>query len=209
MTKRIFRELALFAACLAVAVWASGPARAAVPTFEGAVMAFVPQNSDGTAAGANSYLTVAEFKSYHDDRGQSYGTATDPTIQAKLVVATGYLDTRFRFVGQKAQGRDQTTQWPRTSAYDSDRRLVQGIPQEVRAACAEYALRALAAPLLPDPLQDVTGTRVVQKEEQVGPLKEVTRYEEAATYQLPKYPVADQLLRSSGLALAGGSLARG
>jgi len=172
-------------------------------------MAFAVQDDNGGVSGANAYLSVADFKTYHDDRAQSYGGADDASIQARLVIATGYLDKRFAFVGRRTLGRGQTTQWPRVDAYDQDRRLVVGIPREVKEACAEYALRALSAPLLPDPSSDFTGSRVKMKKEVLGPLEETTQYTDSALYQLPRYPAADNLLSSSGLLLTGGQLMRG
>lgn len=64
-------------------------------------MALKVQNSQGTVVGANAYITLAEFKSYHDDRGNDYSGFTDPKISAAIVLATDYLDTRFSFLGVK------------------------------------------------------------------------------------------------------------
>jgi hypothetical protein len=79
-------------------------------------MAMVVQNDDGDEVGANSYLTVAAFKTYHDNRGNSYSDYTDSQIEKALVKATDYIDTRFIFKGIKLNDDDtQTTQWPRKS----------------------------------------------------------------------------------------------
>lgn len=172
-------------------------------------MPFAVQTDSGLTANANSYVTVAEFKAHHDDRGQSYGTATDPTIQQALVKATTYLDSRFRFVGDRLNGRSQTTQWPRSSAYDADKDLVNGIPPEVKQACCEYALRALSTPLNPDPVRDDSGALVTMRKEVVGPLEATVQFQGTAQPQLPRYPAADLLLTQAGLVRSGGQLRRG
>lgn len=172
-------------------------------------MAFALQNEVGTAAGANAYIDVATFKAYHDDRGNAYGTVSDASIEAAIIKATTYLDTRFRFVGYRAAGRPtQTTEWPRAAAFDHDKRQVTGIPPEVQHATAEYALRALTAAINPDPSRDATGARLATKSETVGPISSTISYTGGGVFQLPKYPVADMILRRAGLTRSSGDLMR-
>ena len=65
---------------------------------------------DGTlVSGANSYITIAEFKSWADDRGITYGT--DDAISQQLYRAHDYFET-LRFRGLKSD-ENQTMQWPR------------------------------------------------------------------------------------------------
>jgi hypothetical protein len=45
-------------------------------------MTLIVQNDAGDAAGANGYISVAEFKTYHDARGNSYAGKTDDQIAA-------------------------------------------------------------------------------------------------------------------------------
>lgn len=172
-------------------------------------MPFIVQTNYGDAAGANAYLTVAEFKAYHDDRGQAYGSVTDSAIEQAIVKATSYLDGRFSFVGTKSYGRPQSTAWPRTNAVDVDGDTVFGVPQEVKNACAEYALRALTAPLAPDPLRDSSGATVVSRSETLGPLSESYTFAAGGSFRMPKYPAGDNWLRKSGLLEAGGETVRG
>jgi hypothetical protein len=172
-------------------------------------MALTVQDDFGLVVGANSYIDVAYFKAYHDDRGNLYSSYTDPQISLALVKATDYLDTRFIFTGKKLQGRDQTTEWPRLRAKDRDRKTVSGIPVEVKEATAEYALRAFVGALNPDPIRDTTGQLVKRKSEVVGPLESETEYVGGSVWTFPKYPAADQKLYKAGLALTGGDLRRG
>lgn len=172
-------------------------------------MAIIVQNIDGTAVGANAYITVQEFKDYHADRGADTSAFDDEAIEAAIVRATDYLDQRFNFVGKKRLGRDQTTEWPRSDAWDRDRYYINDIPPEVKEACAEYALRALAAELNPDPERNASGVAVLSKSEAVGPISESVTFVGGAVFQMPKYPAADQKLVRAGLVRSGGTLLRG
>lgn len=175
-------------------------------------MAFVVQASSGThVPGANSYITVAYFRSYHADRGNTLpaAAAQDSAVEAALVRATDYLDTRFRFVGHRMYGRDQSTEWPRSSAVDADRRPVDGIPAEIAEATAEYALRSFLRPLNPDPTRDASGAIVASKSEQVGPIAKSVTLAAAGAWTPPKYPAADQKLRRAGLVRSGADVLRG
>lgn len=170
-------------------------------------MTFTVQDDTGGVAGANAYITVDFFKTYHADRGNAY-TAVDDAIQQAIIKATQYLDGRFRFRGLKLLGRYQTTEWPRSSALDADDQVVFGIPLEVQNATAEYALRALTGTLNPDPERDASGAAVAAKSETVGPISESTTFVGGAAFTLPKYPVADQMLRRAGLTLSGNDVLR-
>lgn len=175
-------------------------------------MAFTLQDDTGTVTGANAYVSVAEFKAYHDDRGNDYASivSVDPDdIEDAIVKATDYIDGRFRFVGEKRAGRDQVTEWPRTGAYDRDRYYVNDIPIEVKEAVMEYAFRALSADINPDPVRDDTGRVVQSKSEKVGPISESITYVNGGSYQFPKYPAADNRLLRTGLVITGGQVVRG
>ena len=172
-------------------------------------MALILQNTDGTVAGANAYITVQQFKDYHADRGADTSAFDDEAIEAAIVRATDYLDQRFIFVGERRYGREQTTEWPRNSAWDRDRRSINDVPVEVREACAEYAIRALSQVLNPDPERDATGRPIHSKAQAVGPISESVTFVGGAVFQMPKYPAADQKLVRAGLVRSGGTLLRG
>ena len=176
-------------------------------------MAFTVQQ-DTPVAGANSYVAVADFKAYHADRGNTY-TAEDTAIEQALVKATDYLDTRFRFIGYRSD-KTQTTEWPRENAWDDRGDAVDGVPQAVKDATSEYALRALTADLLADPDRDASGRDVASKSEAVGPLKESVEYAHGGqVFSLPDYPSADRLLFARKLVhrksqgVGGGQVGRG
>lgn len=156
-------------------------------------MAFTPQNDAGAVANANAYGSVANFKAYHDDRGNSYATYTDTDIEQAIVQATDYADRRWDFVGVRLS-RDQTTEWPRRDAEDCQGYTRDGIPIEVLEAVYEYALIAAAGDLDPTPDRDTTGRTVSSKREKVGPIEEAKAYSSPDQYRPPEYPVADRKL---------------
>jgi hypothetical protein len=159
---------------------------------------FDVQDDSGSVAGANAYITVAEFKSYHNARGNDFSAYGGGSIEKAIVKATDYLDQRFTFVGEMASVA-QRTQWPRLSAEDASENLRTGIPFEVKEACAEYALIAAGQELNPVP---TTPSSVKRKREKVGPIEEETEYAGSA-FSLPTYPAADYKLFTSGLAMRG------
>lgn len=132
-------------------------------------MAFTVE--DGTiVAGANSYTTVADADSYFGDRANADWAALDtPTKQSLLVKATDYLVQKYRnrWKGMRVNIK-QTLDWPRAGVQIEDYfdpqqgpRLFpfEGlaflvptdiVPDEVKHACCEAAIRAKAAPLAPD-----------------------------------------------------------
>lgn len=167
-------------------------------------MALTVQNDDGDASGANAYVSVADFKSYHDDRGNSYGTASDAQIAAAIIRATDYLDIRFCYIGTKLNGNTQATEWPRADARDASLELIEGLPEAVIEACAEYALRALSdTPLNPDPDASPTGARVTSTRSKAGEVEEAYTYDTSGgTSTMRDYPAADQKLKKAGLVLS-------
>jgi hypothetical protein len=61
--------------------------------------------------GANSFISLADFKTYHGDRGNDLTAYTDPQQQAALVKAADYLNGLV-WKGVKT-GRDNPMAWPR------------------------------------------------------------------------------------------------
>ena len=91
---------------------------------------------DGSVVtGANSYVTLAEFKAWADSRDISYN-ADDDVVEAQILRAMDYIE-RLYFIGNKAN-ENQPLQWPRTEAlidgYYAD---ATEIPKEVKIAVYE------------------------------------------------------------------------
>tara|TARA_R100000951_G_C2584224_1_gene162889 strand:+ start:108 stop:581 length:474 start_codon:yes stop_codon:yes gene_type:complete len=97
---------------------------------------------DGSiVSGANSYITIANYKSWADDRGISY--STDSKIEQSIFRAMDWFE-RQMFIGNKAN-ENQPLQWPRTEA------LIDGyyvdateIPNQVKTALYEVTTVDLA-----------------------------------------------------------------
>jgi len=90
---------------------------------------------DGTlVTGADSYITLAEFKAWADKRGISYGT--DEAVTQQIYRAMDYIES-LDFIGQKSD-ENQSLQWPR------DRVIIDGyyidsdeMPAELKVAVYE------------------------------------------------------------------------
>lgn len=91
----------------------------------------------------------------------------------------------------------QSLCFPRLDCYDAQGRIIVGIPDILKQAISEYAVRAAAESLLQDPEYDDRGGSVQHKIELVGPIKEETKYDPgtAGSIQFRSYPVPDNLMR--------------
>jgi len=169
-------------------------------------MAFSVQNDQGSISDANSYITVAFYKSYHTDRGVAQVinvVNTDGEIQSALILATDYLDSRYKFIGEK-RVVDQATEWPRFDAEDIDDNLVTGLPHQVEEACAELALSQLLSPgsLFPSVTQDPSGQGVKRTKKKLDVLELETEYfgsNATTALRSPVFYQADWRLKRSGL----------
>jgi hypothetical protein len=129
---------------------------------------------DGTGkANAESFISVADASAYHTARGNSAwaALASDTVREQMLRKATDHMEQvyRLRWKGGRVNGT-QALSWPREYAeraefvdasypysiyYPSDE-----VPQEVKNACAELALRAASGTLSPDLEQRVKREKV-------------------------------------------------
>jgi len=178
-------------------------------------MAFTVQDDQGSVADANSYVTVAFYKAYHTDRnvGQVINVLnSDTEIQAALVLATDFLDSRYSFVGQR-RTQDQTTEWPRYDALDVNDYVVTGIPKAIQEACAELALAELltAGSLFPVVATDTSGLDVKRTKKKLDVLEEETEYfgtGGGTSAKTPIFHTADWRLKRSGLLRARNRIVR-
>ena len=117
--------------------------------------------------GTDSYITVVEADAYWSDRDNSdWEAATTAAKEAALREATAYIDSHYSWVGS-IEADSQILDWPRSSAYDDEDRLLSGVPQQVKDAQAELGLQALAGALVPALAQDDVRT----KKEKVGSIE--------------------------------------
>lgn len=164
-------------------------------------MAFTVE--DGSrVADANALCAVAVADAYFAERGITTWTGADLVKQIALINATDHIERRWgsRLKGAKVDA-DQALCFPRTGITNVED---DEVPRDVQRACAEYALRALAAPLQPDPVPDPGGRVVIEKVTRVGPLETKLRYQDRTALVLSKdYPVPDGLMRQFAQSLCG------
>lgn len=135
----------------------------------------------------NSLLSVEGADAYFGDRpGTKWDTAVPAKKQAALIAATDYIDLRFtaRFMGAVIAAEE--------------------VPFLLQSATAEYAVRALDGPLVPDPKVGDNGLGTVLTRKKIGPIEKeyaiVGNAGKPETFR--SYPSADgmiaRLLRPSG-----------
>ena len=166
-------------------------------------MAFIVENGVGLP-NANSYVDVATFKDYWDDRCVEIPSAsTRREIQGSLVQSSSFLDRRYRdkIIGLRLNV-NQSLEFPRTNAFYTDGRGVLGVAPEWRDATIELAFRVLQVQpltsdaLAPDPTFDASNRVVIAKRERVGPIDESTQFvADAAILSWRRYPAVEGLIR--------------
>ena len=172
-------------------------------------MTLLVQNDTGTIDGANSYVSVQEFKDYWTARGVDYTAETDSKIESYLIPALFYLDSKDEYVGYKLNGREQTTEFPRANLYDCSGEypvLVEGIPREVKNAQCEYShIYSVQGTLQPN--GSIEGDIKINRKK-VGPIeKEIEYFSGSQSSVEISYPQADKqipeefIVNSSGLAV--------
>lgn len=154
-------------------------------------MAFVVEDGTGIA-NANSLCSVEYADAYFADRGITDWAGTEQEKQTWLVRSTDYFETVY---GQRVKGSvlytHQALSFPRTGDE-----AVEGMPDKLLKGISEYALRAKAAALAPDPVVDPTGRNVVQKSTTAGPVGKSVTYEAGSSINtLKPYPAADMLIK--------------
>jgi hypothetical protein len=148
-------------------------------------MAFIVEDGTGVS-NANSLVSVEFADSYFSDRGNRTWAGTTEEKQAALVRATDYFETRYSnaLLSSKTDA-DQALSFPRV-----DYTLV---PAKILKGVSEYAVRALSAALLPDPVSlDSSGRTVKRIRKGLGPLAKDIEYADSSSVKIIKpYPQAD------------------
>lgn len=95
-----------------------------------------------------NYGTVEGFKDYHARRNHDIAVLTDDEIAAALLVASEWLDAKYRtqYPGTKDGDRLQLREWPRINANDIHGQPLDGIPREIDNATYEAAAIDGASP---------------------------------------------------------------
>lgn len=162
-------------------------------------MAFVVENGTGLA-NANSYATVEEADAYFADRGITAWTWESGTPTAKqecLIRATDYIELRF---ASRFKGNPEFPDTPQALSFPRlDIAGYEGVPECLKRATYEYALRAVSGSLLPDVQVETNGLQLAEKRTKVGPIESEFKYKQtgagSAISTFRAYPAADRLLR--------------
>ena len=132
-------------------------------------MAFVVENGTGIS-NANSYASVAYYRTYWTERGRDVSAQTEAQIQAYLIRATDFIEKTF---GDRWRGTRSTI--VQSLGFPREGVVIDGIslpsdmlPSSLLMATAEYGYRAS---LYADPTLA------------------------SNTWAMPSYPAADLLLR--------------
>ena len=160
-------------------------------------MALIVEDGSGLVD-AEAYLSVADAAAYHLKMGNRDAWAlvgNEVAKEAMLRQATEFMRNRYlnRWIG-RATVAAQRLDWPRVGAYTRNYNVIAStlVPEQVKNACAELALKAASGELMPDSSQGV-------KREVIGPIEvEYDQYSSGA----PGYPRIDAML--AGLLVVGG-----
>jgi hypothetical protein len=162
---------------------------------------FVVETGDGIE-NANAYITVEWADAYFLDRLGQEWVASIPIKQAAIIKATDYIETRYstKFLGIRQDVYQTKTviqglSWPRCRAFFNGL-LLTGVPDLLKRATAEYAVRALTADLVPDITKtDKSKFEVKKTVVTVGPIVTETEYDTGKKQSnFNAYPYADSLL---------------
>lgn len=148
--------------------------------------------------GAESYVSVADCDTYHTNNGNALWTGTTAVKEAALRKAARYLDCYYRprWKGYRVQFSIQSLEWPRYEVevpgggvagfgdfanwLPSDQ-----IPQRLKDAQCELALRALSGDLAVDGASNIIREKVDVLE---------TEYAKGTVKGQKQYQIIDQLL---------------
>lgn len=143
-------------------------------------------NTSASAALSDSGAEVIFTALVSGTDGNEIALTTDDPTNINLDTTT--------LVGGSEPGT-QPLEFPRSYLYDRSGVVVDGIPDKLKMATTEYAIRAISASLLPDPTYDSNGRLVTRETKQVGPIKTETRWTEGGDIVITrKYPFADRML---------------
>lgn len=153
-------------------------------------MALIVENGTGLD-NAESYLSVADATAYHTKMGNAVAwdaVGVEAVQEAMLRRATNYLRSRYYSMWAGTPiAPFQRLDWPRwgVPTWDGYNAVASdSVPEDIKAACAELALKAASGDLMPDTSQTV-------KREKVGPLEvEYDQYSPSS----PAYQSIDAML---------------
>lgn len=159
-------------------------------------MSLVVEDGSGKTD-ADSYLSVTDADTYHTNHsGSTDWSGADTAVKEKaLRLATQYLDVRYNGLWKGYRSNeDQALDWPRAYVEDSDGFYYDSdeIPQRLKDATAELALRAVKGDTLLDDIKKPGAIK--RKKVKTGPVETETEYV-GGYNQVKKYQLIDGLIR--------------
>lgn len=160
-------------------------------------MSIIVEDGSGLA-NSECYISVADADTYHSNRNNTAWASLSTAIkEASLRKATDYMIGiyRLRWLGRRRL-TTQALDWPRVGVVLEDFGNVQFgsyglfqvsytiVPNEIKNACAEFALRASTANLVDDQTQKTI-------EETVGPI--TVKYDTNSSQSI-RYPQIQSML---------------
>lgn len=157
---------------------------------------------------SNSRYTSIEFENLGILKltSRSPGAGGNNTILTSTIPETFLQTTGF---SGGVDGGIQPLSWPRNYVYDEQGIAIEGVPDILKQATAEYAVRAMTETLLPDPTFDSYSGSLQKRFEKVGPIEEEYEYVSGTIGKIlfKPYPSADRILLP--LLLDNGKVIRG
>ena len=160
---------------------------------------------DGTGLEtANSYVSNAEFVTYHTDRNTEVDNYDVEVVDAAVVEASSYADLRW---GSRLKSQPlvvtQALEYPRLNLRDKYGNPIEGVPSSWKQAVNIYALEYLKGTLYqtqtPGNSAAVTATKTV-----VGPITTEKKYAESYVPETWKsFPYGDRLAKKYTAARGG------
>ena len=142
---------------------------------------------DGTGKpDAEVYVSLADFKAWATKRLYDITPYPDATIEAKMLDAAMWIDTKYRYGGTKLVAT-QALEFPRAGLVDWSGNPVVGVPSRVQQAENDLTWKGFTQPLYIDAARD----GAIQQEV-VGPLS-VTYFQGAPSQTT--FSAAEQLLK--------------
>lgn len=161
-------------------------------------MPIIIQDDSGSIQNANSYVSLAYVDAYFVEKNDvSWGDLDQEVKEAALISATRYFDNvNYGKIKGIKLTKTQNTQFPRDAIFDEDGDEISGIPENLKMAICEYAIRAVSNSLAPDPNYNDNGLFIKSFREKTGPLDEMTVYQDAniTPSKTRSYPEADMLV---------------
>lgn len=172
-------------------------------------------NSTGNPSSAALQGAIVKASDYLDQRYRYAGVKLLQTLGHAVVDAnaafieswlTPYALNGLSYLTPSTS--TQTTEWPRQGVVDYSGNSINGIPPQIKAACAQLALRVLnGVDLQPDYDPGLVGNGGVVSSitKRVGPLETVTAYDtKLGLGFFASFPQIDRMLNRAGLLNAGG-----